>query len=249
MRKLPLTLAALATALFAIVLATGWALPNHWRQEITLHAVTPDGPVQNTTIVEYRYLPVPSRIGRNRYERFGVFGDSPHVELAPGKVLFALNLYDVFALPIGVARKLGIDHTQKVALFEEMKSMPDPVNLDIRDYPVLITFEDLDDPSTVQLVNPHNIAATFGPGYDLKAISTLATHKPVSRGAIAGFSRWMLQSNAPFNPRYQQKQPTDPNIGNFNRSVLSRHLDCVIPAWLMNNITYGFRTRGAWCRY
>lgn len=47
-----------------------------------------------------------------------------------------------------------------------------------------MTFADIEDPSSVQLVDPNDLAATFGEGYALKKITINATRKPVTDGVF-----------------------------------------------------------------
>ena len=56
--------------------------------------------------------------------------------------------------------------------------------LDPKDYPLLVTFTDITDPTTVKQVNPTNLAATFGPGVSLKRITLEITDEPVTEGKI-----------------------------------------------------------------
>lgn len=49
-------------------------------------------------------------------------------------------------------------------------------------YPMLVTFGDLADPTSVALVDPDDLAASFGDGYALKRITVQMTNDPVSTG-------------------------------------------------------------------
>lgn len=49
-------------------------------------------------------------------------------------------------------------------------------------YPRMVTFADLDDPTSVELVNPDNLAASFGEGVKLKSITVQITDAPVTTG-------------------------------------------------------------------
>lgn len=50
------------------------------------------------------------------------------------------------------------------------------------DYPMLVTFSDLDDPTELELANPDNLAASFGEGVSLKRITVAVTDDPVTTG-------------------------------------------------------------------
>ncbi|KWV91262.1 hypothetical protein [Erythrobacter sp. YT30] len=49
-------------------------------------------------------------------------------------------------------------------------------------YPMLVTFGDLDDPTSVEKVDPLDLAATFGEGLTLKRITVQVTDDPVTTG-------------------------------------------------------------------
>lgn len=49
-------------------------------------------------------------------------------------------------------------------------------------YPLLVTFTDIDDPSSVQRVDPANLAASFGPGIRLKRITVEVSDDDVTTG-------------------------------------------------------------------
>jgi hypothetical protein len=52
----------------------------------------------------------------------------------------------------------------------------------ISNYPLLVTFQDVRDPTSVALVDPADLAATFGPGVSLRRITVALTDDPVSTG-------------------------------------------------------------------
>jgi hypothetical protein len=49
-------------------------------------------------------------------------------------------------------------------------------------YPMLVTFGDLDDPTSVAKIDPDDLAATFGEGVKLKRITAELTDDPVTTG-------------------------------------------------------------------
>jgi len=50
----------------------------------------------------------------------------------------------------------------------------------VSSYPLMVTFKNLNDPATVEEVDPANLAASFGPGYRLKAIVLEKTDDKIS---------------------------------------------------------------------
>jgi hypothetical protein len=49
-------------------------------------------------------------------------------------------------------------------------------------YPMLVTFTDIKDPTSVALVNPGDLSSSFGAGYRLKAITVQVTDEAVTTG-------------------------------------------------------------------
>lgn len=49
-------------------------------------------------------------------------------------------------------------------------------------YPMLVTFKDITDPTSVKRVDPDDLAASFGAGYRLKSITVQVTDEPVTVG-------------------------------------------------------------------
>jgi hypothetical protein len=59
-----------------------------------------------------------------------------------------------------------------------------PTKLDSSCIPMLVKFRDLSDPTSVELVNPSNLAASFGPGVKLLEATIAVTHDPVTHGIV-----------------------------------------------------------------
>jgi hypothetical protein len=62
---------------------------------------------------------------------------------------------------------------------------------------MLVTFVDINDPTTVQRVDPDNLAATFGPGVSLKRITLEITDEKVMAGGIRKIVPWVSGSPEP----------------------------------------------------
>ncbi|MEP4423828.1 MAG: hypothetical protein ABJ354_20510, partial [Nitratireductor sp.] len=58
-------------------------------------------------------------------------------------------------------------------------------------YPLLVTFTDIADPTTVRRVDPDDLAATFGPGVALKRITLEITDEKVTEGRVKAVLGWM----------------------------------------------------------
>ena len=58
-------------------------------------------------------------------------------------------------------------------------------------YPDFMTFDDVSDPTSVKRVDPDNLAATFGPGTNLKRITLTITDEAVTDGPVEKILRWL----------------------------------------------------------
>ena len=69
-------------------------------------------------------------------------------------------------------------------------------------YPMLVTFGDINDPRSVQQVDPDNLAASFGDGIVLKRITVQITSDPVTTG-IEERLRWLTDPAVMENPGWR----------------------------------------------
>ena len=127
--------------------------------------------------------------------QFGARGEAAFVELPGPRYLFALldwgppdsgpqtNAINIFKdqLPGRGDERFAI-----VAKSRFKKDIPRS------HYPLLVTFTDITDPTTVKQVDPANLAATFGPGVSLKRITLEITNEPVTEGKIESVLGWWL---------------------------------------------------------
>ncbi|WP_417415418.1 hypothetical protein [Hoeflea sp.] len=60
-----------------------------------------------------------------------------------------------------------------------------------KQYPLLVTFADINDPASVALVDPDDLAASFGPGYALSSITLAITDEPVTKGRVEAVLGWL----------------------------------------------------------
>ena len=158
-----------------------------WRQKITVSVSTPGGIRSASSVVQASigdkkaWWTPPQASGA----RTGLIGEAVVLEVAPGKYLFALlkgmpRAYAVFfpdEAPLAIASRLE-------SLRETRTLTPDQ-------YPLLVTFGDIKDPASVRRVDPANLAASFGPGYRLNAITMTITDEPVTEGKVETVLGWL----------------------------------------------------------
>lgn len=176
------------------------------RQKITVEVETPDGPRTGRSVVETEVREGKSW-GDASGTSFHLKGEAVAIDLPGGRTLFALLcgadgtqgdatgyqtrlLYEVLRAigpsgPAGDVSHMDVMQARAAAQDAEVK-------LDLPQwlYPLLVTFTDIDDPSSVQRVDPANLAASFGPGIRLKRITVEVTDDDVTTG-IEKRLRWL----------------------------------------------------------
>jgi hypothetical protein len=167
-----------------------------WRQKLTVTIDTPDGPVSGASVMTFRVSDQRSALNppEARGVSFTLSGEAVVVQVAPGRYLFAL-LKGVPSLAERLYPKM--DTIESAKLMEKGPVSPDmEVTLLSSEYPLLVTFDDINDPASVKRVDPANLEATFGPGYRLKGITMALTKESVTKGKVEKglpaefFKRW-----------------------------------------------------------
>ena len=188
----------LATLTLALAACSGAddSAPDY-RYRLTVEVDTPEGLKTGSSVIEIEQRLV--RSGSNpagtAVERL-VRGEAVAVDLSDGRTLFALLRSDnniewaSYVMQTLAPRTKGESFEQQLdnmLALEGEKALPrmfPPVgHLEERSaYPMLVTFGDIDDPTSVDLVDPDNLAATFGEGVNLKRITVQITDDPVTAG-------------------------------------------------------------------
>jgi hypothetical protein len=86
----------------------------------------------------------------------------------------------------------------------------EPLVVQPKRYPMLVTFEDVTDPKSVRLVDPADLATSFGAGYALRKITLEITREPVTKGVVEGVLGWWKPENKPVKlegPMWDWKHP------------------------------------------
>lgn len=184
-------------ALFVMGCSVGDDNTPDYRYRLTVEVETPQGVHSGSSVIE-----VEQTMGRSAGSGFGaiimrrVRGEAVAVELPNGSTVFALLRSDddvdwASHVVANMAPELGGEAWEEsfdnVLLLEAESELPRqwPAVGGLEDrsaYPMLVTFADLDDPTSVERVNPDDLAATFGEGFHLKRITVQLTNDPVTTG-------------------------------------------------------------------
>ena len=189
-----------------------------YRYRLTVEVDTPEGLKTGSSVIEVEQRLV--RPGSNpagaAVERL-VRGEAVAVDLPDGRTLFALLRSDnnvewaAYVMQALAPRTRGERFEQQLdnmLVLKGEKALPrmfPPVgHLEERSaYPMLVNFGDTDDPTTVELIDPDNLTATFGEGVSLKRITVQITEEPVTAG-IGQRLKWLSKYPEPrLDPEYR----------------------------------------------
>lgn len=167
-----------------------------WNQKLTVTVDTPAGEVSGSAVTAISW-------SKNFFSggwggaswHSAVKGEAVVVDLGSGKLLFALLSHsDSNDYIANLATRLVMDTTDRAwskAAFAGVRNLGEPTPVPPKLYPLLVTFADINDPKTVTKVDPANLAASFGPGYVLKAIMLEVTAERVREGVLEKSLVWL----------------------------------------------------------
>lgn len=188
-----------------------------YRFRMTVEVETPDGVKSGSSVYEVAARREPKLLPEMNSRSSSLRGEAVAIDLPDGRTLFALlktnahwggmeglsmnalhpdfpgTRYDL----VGVAKELA------------SHKYPGLKQVAPADYPMLVTFTDIADPTSVALVDPGDLATTFGDGFTLKRITVELTHDPVTTG-IEQRLEWL-----PKHVGSLVRRPTDVPIGNM----------------------------------
>lgn len=170
-----------------------------WNQRLTLVIETPEGEVRGAAVTGVTKtnssgaLVLPEARG----VRGAVTGEAVMVEVAPGQYLFALlsgsgeekrdaSHWVYPAYDLSAAGSYGA-----AMMKVQSQRFDTPVALPPEGWPMLVTFDDITKPETVRKVDPADLAAVFGEGVRLKAVTLETTREAVTEGRIEGVLGWL----------------------------------------------------------
>jgi hypothetical protein len=201
---------ALMAALSLGVYNSGYVWPWAWHQKVALTVQTPTGDVTGSAVqsVAWRANFFSGGWGGASYHQETV-GEAVALEVGPGKYLFLLmapgdGKGDTSAYMADLATQVLYETRGRVwgtKAFARVKTVKGEVlTVPAELYPMLVTFGDVARPESVMQVDPANLAASFGPGYALKAITLTITDEPVTKGTVEKVLPWYFDPKVMDNP-------------------------------------------------
>ena len=154
-----------------------------WRQEMTLSVSTPDGVVKGSSIVKISAWKTPYFLNSGG-DFTSIEGEALMMDLGDDKLLFALLDGQNYAL-IRALRSAGKERISSPADgLRIFRNQDEPLVIDMDDLPTLVTFSNINDPKTIALVFPEDMAASFGEGYTFLGATVRASKKPITQGRV-----------------------------------------------------------------
>lgn len=185
-----------------------------WRQKLTVTVETPAGEVSGSSVSQVSWRKHWIRTDGMGWD-YDLTGEAVVVEVTPGRFLYALlkgagtteYMGSVAAASIAGRTSRVIDG----ALFDEVRDKRDRaagmIAVPEYQYPMLVTFGDITDPASVTLVDPADLAASFGPGVRLKSVTLQVTDEAVTERLVEGVLRWL--GEYPETRLFPNVSPTD----------------------------------------
>lgn len=192
---------------------------NSYRFRMTVEVETPDGVKTGSSVYEVDTEKKSTFMTGNDRSK-SLKGEAVAVDLPSGRTLFALlktanSKRDDLALMSMAALDPAFrnDWIESAGRISSSDGITSPAEVRAADYPLLVTFADPADPTSVQRVDPANLAASFGPGVTLKRITVEVTNDPVTTG-IEKRLGWLLDKNRKrFGP---DTKPAGIPLGNYS---------------------------------
>ncbi|MEE9314020.1 MAG: hypothetical protein V3V02_05160 [Rhizobiaceae bacterium] len=168
-----------------------------WSYKLTVTVETPLGERTGSTVVhvDARAVGATSRhtiYGKNYNTEATVVKLPPRSGSSKPRYLFMLIHKETGSLAQRVFGRAMRAEGQKVGFrpvdgMRAINSLPygTTLNLPRKRYPLLVTFRNINDPASVELVKPNNLRRSFGRGYKLKSITITMTDEPANRGVVA----------------------------------------------------------------
>ncbi len=182
----------LALLLMGLMLA-GCGQSWEWHEKITVEVETPEGIKRASSVLWVEKAVGPRWLAQGEWDRAFVRfkGEAVVLELKPGRYLFVLlnNFHELDRWVFDERAGFPSEFEKWAAKMEKSVGMKLEVPREY--YPLLVTFDDINDPKTVRRVDPDDLAATFGPGYRLKSITIEITDEPVTRGKVEKVLGWL----------------------------------------------------------
>ncbi|MCL6284804.1 hypothetical protein M3P21_14805 [Ruegeria sp. 2012CJ41-6] len=169
--------------LLSVLFFPGCAKKADWHQKLVLYLDTPTGPMTASSVIRVDFTGARAWMQQMDSNHTDLTGEAVVADLG-GRYLFAL-------IEEGAGKLIWLilsNENEDVGGFKEsirrVERQAEPLEVPRKLWPQMVTFGDIHDPKTVQLVDPHDLAASFGPGYAIRRLTIQVTEEPVTQGRV-----------------------------------------------------------------
>ncbi|PBC08443.1 hypothetical protein CK230_21230 [Mesorhizobium sp. WSM3859] len=159
-----------------------------WNQKLTVEVFV-DGKVVSGSAVSHVWWQEANAL--DVYPS-GYNGEATMVDLGPRGKLFALiGEQTKYVAQYTLHDELGYTRSDYERLLPAIARFRGSRDVSHDRYPLLVTFTNLSDPTTLRKADPENLAAAFGPGVSLKVIRLEITDEKVTEGIVERYLPWL----------------------------------------------------------
>ena len=159
--------------------------PKRFRFKMTVEVDTPQGVRSGSSVMEMSVALATFKLPDSHAVDLKFKGEAVAVDLAGGTMFALIGMDDFEAIVIDTFDPTIPRAKKLVALFEELgqhRSIGRSVTILPNKYPRLVRFRDISNPLSVELVDPNDLAKSFGVGVKLKRIFLNVVDEPVTKG-------------------------------------------------------------------
>ncbi len=166
---------------------------------MTVAIETPDGVKSGSSVYSVSAGGRPKLTAEEASRSMAVKGEAVAVDLPDGKTLFALLKTNAHFGDMSGLSMTALDPTFKSSRYDtvgtarrisERIGVKESAEVSLSDYPILVTFANINDPKSIERVESADLAATFGDQVKFKSIVVEITDDPVTTGLKKRFSWW-----------------------------------------------------------
>lgn len=165
-----------------------------WNQKLTVEVETPEGIVSGSSVVKFTFENT-IRIGSIGGSISSVEGEATIVALPEGRFLFVLLGRPGAMAEVSYKEAILGNPDARVKdmknYYSKIEDIRESVPLKRSHYPLFVTFDDLDDPASVRVVDPNDLASTFGEGYLLKNVALEIVDDNITNDEIKKVLKWI----------------------------------------------------------
>ena len=171
-----------------------------WNYRMTINVETPEG-IKTGSVVREVYVATGPDLLPQAHSYVRVKGEAVVIDLGPRGLLFAIMRNDTLGVDYGKnvflsmfgkhgyngsTTPTGVWHLNVLSLLKSGTTK----QLEPDYFPILVRFRDINDPKSVERVDPNNLAATFGEGVKLLGATIEITDEPITTGIEKVLPSW-----------------------------------------------------------